>query len=157
MIFSDKDQLNQALPLKGRLIALDVGSKRIGLAICDETRFIATPKLVLHRMSNEKDFAKIKEIIDENKVVGIVVGLPLNMDESESEMSKFVRKFSDNLDNFFENKLPILLFDERLSSFEAREIARSKLSRKKEFCDDIAAAVILESFLQSVIFNNHRS
>ena len=46
---------------------------------------------------------KIKEIIDENKVVGIVVGLPLNMDESESEMSKFVRKFSDNLDNFFEN------------------------------------------------------
>ncbi len=150
MIFTDKNQLNQALPNSGRIMALDIGSKRIGIALSDESRYIATPKLILNRQSNEKDFAKIREFIEQNNVVATLIGLPLNMDESESEMSKFVRKFSDNLNLFLENKMPILLFDERLSSFEARQIASSPLSRKKEFYDDIAASVILEDFLQSL-------
>ena len=85
MIFNDKNQLNQALPALGRIIALDVGTKRIGIAICDDTRIIATPKLVLNRESNEKDFAKILAIINETKAIALVVGYPINMDGLESQ------------------------------------------------------------------------
>lgn len=148
-IFSNKSQLNQAIPSLGRIMALDVGSKRIGIATCDETRTITNPRLVLSRQSNLKDFAKIKDFIAENKIIAIIIGLPLNMDGSPSEISKFVENFTQNLDDFLEKELPILLFDERLTSFAAREIEASALSRKKEFYDDIAASVILESFLLS--------
>lgn len=148
MIFNNKAQLNQVLSSKGRIIAFDVGTKRIGVAISDESRIIATPKQVLLRKSNEKDFGIIKELLEDSKAVVIVLGLPLNREGLESEMSQFVRKFADNLDRFLENRWPIFLQDERYSSFEAREFDASGLSRKSEFYDDIAAAVILESFLQ---------
>ncbi len=148
MIFNQLNQLNQVLPSKGRIMALDIGSKRIGIAISDEDRFLATPKTILHRQSNQKDFTKIKQFIDENKISLIVVGWPLNMDETTSEMSKFVEKFCLNFNEFLEKKIPIFLCDERLTSYEAREIATSKLSRKKEFYDDIAASLILEGFLR---------
>ena len=146
-IFKDSSQLKN-LSSSGRLIGIDVGTKRIGIAISDQSRFIATPKLVLKRQSNLKDFVKISEIITENAVVAIVIGLPINLDNSASEMSKFVEKFSENFDEFLERRFPIFLFDERLSSFEAREINSSKLSRKKDgFYDDIAASLILQHFL----------
>ncbi len=147
-IFSSKQELNQVLPKLGRIMALDIGTKRIGIAICDETRFIATPKLVINRQSNLKDFAAINNFMTENQIVAIVIGLPINMDGTQSDMSKFVTNFSQNFDNFLNQKFPILLFDERLTSFEARQIASSSLSRKKEFCDDIAASLILEGFLR---------
>lgn len=148
MIFSNADQLNQALPTKGRLLAIDVGTKRIGIAICDETQTIATPKLILNRQSDQKDFGKIHEIILENKIVGIVIGLPLTMSGNAQEMSEFAEKFAEKFDEFLEKKFPILLFDERLSSFEAREFHASPLSRKKnKFVDDIAASVILQHLL----------
>ncbi|OFW80623.1 MAG: hypothetical protein A2887_00490 [Alphaproteobacteria bacterium RIFCSPLOWO2_01_FULL_40_26] len=152
MIFSDPNQLNQ---VSGRLIALDVGTKRIGIAICDETRLIATPKLILYRQSNQKDFDKIKNLIAENRIVGIVIGWPLTMDGKTQPMSQFVQKFAKNLDEFLEEKLPIILFEERLTSFEARQINASPLSRKTDrhkknkFVDDIAASLILQHFLQS--------
>ena len=148
-IFSNKSQLNQAIPATGRIMALDVGSKRIGVATCDETRTIANPRLVLNRQSNLKDFAKINDFIHENRIIAIIVGLPLNMDGTPSKMSEFVSDFAKNFDEFLEKKFPILFFDERLSSFEAREIEASQLSRKKEFYDDIAASLILEHFLSS--------
>ncbi len=151
MIFSNSNQLNQAFEAQGRLMALDVGTKRIGIAISDATRLIATPKLVLHRQSNLKDFEKIKNFISENNIVGIVIGLPVHMDESEIPMTEFVQKFTKNLNEFLEEKLPIVFFDERLTSYEARRIHASELSRKKdEFVDDIAASVILQHCLDSL-------
>lgn len=133
------------LPKFGRLLALDVGTKRIGIATCDSTRLIATPRMILNRHNNVDDFTKIKQFAEENEIVGIVVGLPVGYDET----CKIIQKFTDNLFDFLERKIPITLFDESLSSFEAKEIHSSKLSRKKnKFVDDIAAAVILEHFLQ---------
>ncbi len=133
------------LPKFGRLLALDVGTKRIGIATCDSTRLIATPRMILNRHNNVDDFTKIKQFAEENEIVGIVVGLPVGYDET----CKIIQKFADNLFDFLERKIPIILFDESLSSFEAKEIHSSKLSRKKnKFVDDIAAAVILEHFLQ---------
>ncbi len=152
MIFSDLDQINQALPPKGRLLALDLGSKRIGLAISDESRFIATPKLILNRLGNQKDFGKIKKFISENQIVAIVIGMPIDMNENQIAMSDFAKKFAENFDEFLEKKLPIFFFEERLTSFLAREIDISRLSRKKNsrFVDDIAASFILQHFLDFI-------
>lgn len=153
IIATDQTAINQAVKRPAKLLGLDVGSKRIGVALCDETWLVATPKLVLTRQSNVKDFAKILEIIEQNKAVGVVIGLPLQMNGGASEMSKFVEKFAQNLDEFLEKKLPIFLFDERLSSFEAREFNASELSRKKnKFYDDIAASVILQNFIDLAKF-----
>lgn len=143
----------KSLPSKGKVMSIDVGTKRIGVASCDETRSISSPKFIINRQSNLKDFEVIKKFAYENSISAIVVGLPFTMDGGESEMSKFARNFAKNLENFLENKIPIFLFDERLTSFEAREFNASKLSRKnknKKFCDDIAASIILESFLESL-------
>jgi putative Holliday junction resolvase len=152
MIFNNPDQLNQALPAKGRIMALDVGTKRIGIAICDESRFLSTPKLILNRLSNIQDFEKIQKFIIENQIVAIVIGRPLNMDGSAIPMTEFSERFAKNFDDFLENKFPIFLFEERLSSFEAREVKTlGGVSRKKnKFIDDIAASFILQHFLDSV-------
>jgi len=152
MIFNIYNQLNQALPEKGRLLALDVGTKRIGVALCDESRFLASPKLIINRLSNQQDFEKIAKFIIENQVVAIIVGRPLNMDGSEIPMTKFCERFAQNLDIFLEKKFPIFLFEERLSSFEAREVKTlGGVSRKKnKFIDDIAASIILQHFLDEI-------
>jgi putative Holliday junction resolvase len=152
MIFNIYNQLNQALPKKGRLLALDVGTKRIGVALCDESRFLASPKLIINRLSNQQDFEKIAKFIIENQVVAIIVGRPLNMNGSEIPMTKFCERFAQNLDIFLEKKFPIFLFEERLSSFEAREVKTlGGVSRKKnKFIDDIAASIILQHFLDDV-------
>lgn len=134
------------LPKSGRLMALDVGTKRIGIATCDSTRFITTPRLIINRSNIQIDSAKIKQFIEENDIVGIVVGMPIDYPET----CELIQKFSQNLDQFLEKKIPIVFWDETLSSFEAKEINRSPLSRKKtKFIDDIAASIILEHFLQS--------
>lgn len=151
MIFNNLSLVNQALPSKGRLVALDVGTKRIGVALSDESRFLATPKLILERQSNQKDFEKIKKFLDENQVVAIVIGHPLNMDGSRIEMTDFSEKFARNFDEFLGERFPIFLFEERLTSFEARDVNASGISRKKnKFIDDIAASFILQHFLDSI-------
>lgn len=151
MIFSDFTKANQVLPKSGRLLALDLGSKRIGLAVSDQSRFIATPKLILNRQSNQKDFVKIKNFIEENQVVGIIIGLPVNLDGTAIAMTEFAKKFAENFDKFLENKFPIFLFDERFSSSEARSFNVSELSRKNnKFIDDIAASLILQHFLDEL-------
>lgn len=144
MIFNCQNQLNQAVVPDGRLIALDVGTKRIGIATCDATRLLTSPRQILNRQSNLKDFEKIKKFIIENESVAIVIGLPIDSPDT----MKFIIKFAENFDEFLEKKFPIFLFDERLSSFEAKEFHTSPLSRKKnKFVDDIAASLILERFL----------
>ncbi|MDA0902134.1 MAG: Holliday junction resolvase RuvX [Proteobacteria bacterium] len=152
MIFEEIEQWLKHIDETGRIIGLDVGTKTIGVAICDDRRTICTPKLTIQRQSNEKDFAILKTLIEENKVKAIVVGLPLNMDGSESDMSEFVRRFSENLEQFL-GGFNIFLQDERLSSFMAEDIIReikAKDSKKKKLVDQIAASVILQTALDSV-------
>ncbi len=139
----------QGFPKFGRLLGIDVGTKRIGLSLSDASRFIASPKMIINRLGDAKDFEKIKNFIKENEVIGLVVGLPLNLDDSAIEMTGFVENFVKNLDQFLEKKLPIFLFEERFTSFEARDINISEMSRKKrsKHIDDIAASFILQHFL----------
>ncbi len=146
MIYNDLKKLKQDLPTKGRLLGLDIGTKTIGVAICDRGWLIANPRLTISRKGGGTDFLVIKNYIKENEIVAIVIGLPLNIDGSESKMSEFVRRFADRLDGFLDN-MKIIFFDERLSSFAAEELLESgqaKNNKRKGLVDQVAASVILQ-------------
>lgn len=152
MIFDNFNLLNESLPKEGRIMAIDVGTKRMGIAVSDKSRMIATPKTTINRKGNKLDFPQIKDLIEENDAQAIIIGLPINMDESENEMSKFTRNFAKNLDEFLNNKAKIYLHDERLSSFMAKDdllqMVTGKKNKKKKIIDQMAASVILQSFLE---------
>lgn len=130
-----------------RYLAIDYGTKRTGLAICDRAETIASPLTVIQ--GQKELLQKISEVIEAENVEAVVLGLPLNMDGSEGAQSKLVLKFGKQLQNRL--KIPVLLQDERLSSFGAEEKlipANYTRKKKKKRLDAVAAAEILESFLQ---------
>ncbi len=119
-------------PRVGRLLGVDWGARRIGLAISDERQVFVFPKF------NVKSAEDITQVIKDENIVGIVVGLPLHSDGSESETTSHVNKFADNLALL--TNLPIIFIEENLTSAEAAELA----GRDKDI-DSIAAALILEN------------
>jgi putative holliday junction resolvase len=142
--FSDLSRLNAA----GRLLALDIGQKRIGAATCDEMRVTVRALPVILRKSWKELLLQVKNLVSELDAVGLVLGLPLNMDGSESEMSADARRFARNFS--LSLAIPIFLHDERLTSVAAEENLRDRgVSDKdrKNLIDSEAAAVILEDFL----------
>ena len=146
MIFEDiKDFLN-VCP-SGRLLGLDVGTKRIGVAITDDTRKICLPSDTIIRQGNKKDFVVLANLCKSKNIKGIVVGLPISFKEKDTECSLFIKKFTENLSK--EINLPIIFQDERLSSFEAEELMLDEIgsNKTKKVVDKIAASYILESFL----------
>ena len=134
---------------KGRLIALDVGTKTIGLAITDDTQSIITPVETIYRKGNKKDIPILLNIFQEKKVKGIIIGLPLSFDNKDTNCSTFIKRFTNNLS--LETDLPIFFQDERLSSFEAEDLMLDKVgfNNTKKVVDKIAASYILESFLNN--------
>jgi len=151
MIIKDYALFHKTMPSQGKMMGIDVGTKRIGIAVCDELRFLSTPKKIINRQSNEKDFAEIKRIFEEERAIAIVMGFSINMDGTMNEMSRFIQKFAEDLDKFLDGKVQIFFADERLTSFEAKEISHSLASRKKQkYFDDIAASVILRDFIDLV-------
>lgn len=150
MIFDSFNKLNKTLPVEGRLMAIDVGTKRIGIAVSDRSRMIASPKTIINRKSNIRDFSQIKDLILENDIKAIIIGLPLNLDDSENEMSQFSRRFATNLDEYLED-VKICLHDERLTSFIAKDdllqAITGKKNKKKTIIDQMAASIILQSAL----------
>lgn len=150
MIYKNNNDYLEILPKKGRILGLDLGSKNIGLAICEDTQNIATPKKILRRKNNNYDFATLLSIIQENHLVAIIFGLPLKMDGSENLMVDFVMKFMQNFDEFLQNhkiNLPLIAFDERLTSFDARYLSKTN-SKKNKAIDDVSAYLILNDFLE---------
>ena len=130
-----------------RYLAIDYGIKRTGLAICDRNETITSPLAVIEGQKGL--LKKIEDIIKTEDVGAIVLGLPLNMDDSEGPQAKLVLKFSEQLKA--DLGIPVFLQDERLSSFGAEEkIAAAELTRKKKKkrLDAIAAAEILQAFLE---------
>ncbi len=152
MIIKDNTLFHKYAPSQGKLLAIDVGTKRVGLATCDDSRLLTTPRKIINRQSNAKDFALIKDLLLEEKVVAIVIGFPINMDGTLNQMSVFSQNFAAELDKFLEEKFVIFFADERLTSFEAKEIALSIDKRKKnKHHDDIAASVILRDFIDEFL------
>ena len=102
----------------GRLLGLDVGEKRVGVAICDETQTLARPLLTLKRASKKEDFAKIAALCREHAIEKVIVGLPKTLRGEEGPQAQRVRRYAAELQTAL--NLPIDFWDERFSSVEAR-------------------------------------
>jgi putative Holliday junction resolvase len=130
---------------KTRLIGLDLGSKRIGVSICDERQSIATPFKTIDRINTTHLIDELKEIIKENNIKGIVIGNPINMDGSSGSSTQSVKDISINISKSID--LPICLWDERLSTVGAFNLSKQldvNISKKLKKIDENAAAFILQ-------------
>jgi len=131
-----------------RYMAIDYGKKRIGLAVCDASETIASPFAIID--GGKDPIKRIVEIVAQENVGAIVVGMPLNMDDSQGPQAKETIEFAQRLKKHLD--IEILFQDERLSSFAAEEkMASAQFSRKKKrkHLDAVAAAQILETFLEN--------
>jgi putative Holliday junction resolvase len=135
----------------GKLLALDVGLARIGVATCDPLQLAAHPLTTIHRTSRRDDFLSLANLVETEAVGAVICGLPLHMDGSESAQTRTTRKWALRLAHALRallgQPIPVIYWDERLSTFAAREI----LSEYGEPCEEdaAAAAVILQSYLDA--------
>jgi len=150
LITSQIAEFESALPDGGKLAGLDVGTKTIGLAICDSGWHFAGPAETIRRTKFTQDLATLTVFAQKESVRGIVVGLPLNMDGSDSPRTQSVRAFASNLAPL---DLPILLWDERWSTqaveraMIAADVSRAKRAEK---VDALAAAHILQGAIDAL-------
>jgi putative pre-16S rRNA nuclease len=149
LITGDTSEFAAAVP-SGKLAGLDVGTKTIGLAICDAGRHFAGPAETIRRTKFTKDLEALRAFVQREHVVGIVVGLPLSMDGSDSPRTQSVRAFARNLAAL---DLPILLWDERWSTqaveraMVAADVSRARRAAK---IDALAAAHILQGAIDAL-------
>lgn len=151
MITSAAPDFAAALPNGGRLAGIDVGTKTIGVALCDGGWSFATPDKTIIRKKFAADLAALKALVAAQSVVGLVVGLPLNMDGSDSPRTQSTRAFARNLAPL---ALPILLWDERWSTAAVeRAMIAADVSRAKraERIDSAAAAFILQGAIDALM------
>ena len=140
----------EALPNAGKLAGLDVGTKTIGLAICDAGWHFAGPVETLRRTKFTQDMNNLRTFVEKEHVIAMVVGLPLNMDGSDSPRTQSVRAFARNLAPL---GLPLLLWDERWSTQAVeRAMVSADVSRAKraEKIDALAAAHILQGAIDAL-------
>lgn len=150
MIGSDLASFAAALPMRGRLAGLDVGTKTIGIAICDSMWTIASPAETIRRAKFSVDRALLRELIAKQQVKGLVIGLPLNLDGTDSPRTQSVRAFASNLIEF---ELPTLLWDERWSTAAVTRTliaADASRARRAELVDKMAAAYILQGAIDAL-------
>jgi len=129
-------------------MALDVGTKTIGIALSDELRLFPQPYRTLSRRGVRKDVEVLQHVIEEQDVDHVVVGLPLELDGSEARSARLARQVGDAVRE--RSGLPVTYIDERFTSVEAEQLLiRMNVSRKRrrEVIDQAAAALILQSFL----------
>ena len=133
---------------KCRLIGLDLGSKRIGVSICDDKQLIATPLKTINRNSLKELIDELRLIINENDIKGIIIGNPLNMDGSSGSSAQSVKDTAENIEKHL--KIPICLWDERLSTVGAFNLSSEldiNVSKREKKIDENAAAFILQGAL----------
>jgi len=137
-----------------RILALDFGSKNIGVAVSDELGLTAQGLPTLRRSNKRNDLDHLRRVIRQFGVSEIVLGLPLRMSGLEGVQAEKVHAFAEELRRRF--KLPVHLYDERLTSVEANRVLRESemsIQRRAEVVDQLAAVLILQSFLE---FRNAR-
>jgi len=150
MITTDAAVFRTALP-SGRLLGLDVGTKTIGTALCDAEWHFASPALLIRRSKFTRDKAALAELATQQQVKGLVIGLPLNLDGTDSPRTQSTRAFARNLDDM---GLPILLWDERWSTVAVeRTLIEQDMSRARraELVDKMAAAHILQAAIDALV------
>ena len=150
MIATKAADFREALPEGGRLLGLDVGTRTIGVALCDASWSIATAADLIKRTKFAADLERLKAFAAAQSVAGIVVGLPLNLDGSESPRTQSVRAFARNVEPL---GLPILLWDERWSTQAVTRTlieADASRARRAELVDKMAAAYILQGAIDAL-------
>ena len=151
MITEDRNEFRNALPDGGRLLGLDVGTKTIGTALCDAGWSFASPAELIRRSKFTADKATLAALAKAQSVKGIVVGLPLNLDGTDSPRTQSTRAFARNIADL---DLPILLWDERWSTQAVeRQMIAEDLSRAKraERVDKLAASYILQGAIDGLV------
>ena len=141
----DIEEFEKKIDKKSRLLGIDPGKKRIGVAICDENKIIATPYTTLIKNNFSELLVEINKIISENNISGLVIGNPINLDGSSSNSSQSAKDLAINLSKNI--TIPITMWDERLSSEGAFKIAAElnvNASNKVKNLDKNAAAFILQ-------------
>jgi putative Holliday junction resolvase len=134
----------------GKLAGLDVGTKTIGLATCDSQWTFAGPSETIRRAKFTADLGKLRDFVEREQVVGLVVGLPLNMDGSDSPRTQSTRAFARNIEPL---GLPVLLWDERWSTQAVERAmvdADVSRARRAEKVDALAAAHILQGAIDAL-------
>lgn len=137
-----------AIPPSGKILGLDLGTKTIGVAVSDAMRYSATPLETIKRTKFTQDAERILELIAENQIAAILLGLPLNMDGSEGPRVQSTRAFARNLAP--KVNLPIAFWDERLSTSAVTRMmieADLRRDRRAEVVDKLAASYILQGAL----------
>lgn len=133
-----------------RILGIDLGEKRIGLALSDELKFLASPLMVYERVDQQADLTFFQKLVKEKSVSEIVLGLPANMDGSLGPKARQAREFKTQLETH--TKIPVHLFDERLTTVEAERVlidAGMRREKRKEMKDKLAAVLILQGYLNS--------
>ena len=133
-----------------KFLGIDHGLKRIGVAVSDDTGLLARELAIIRRRSKKEDFATINRMAEEQRVDAIVIGLPSDLDaepEAHTQADK-VRRWTERL--AAATTLPLVLWDEQMSSLDAQEIARRHNRKASDPVDDLAARVILQSYLDAL-------
>jgi len=139
------EELKKKQTNKTRLMGLDLGSKRIGVSICDERQSIATPYKTINKTNTNELIEDLKVIIGENNIQGIIIGNPINMDGSLGRSAQSVNDVATNISKYID--LPVCLWDERLSTVGAFNLSSQldiNVSKKAKTIDQNAAAFILQ-------------
>ena len=144
------DQINliNGLNTSQILVGLDLGTKTIGVSVSDTQKIIATPLTTIERKGTKKDLSKLKEVLNSYEIGGFILGLPINLDNSENKQSQLVRNFNKEIKKFF--NLPTEFWDERFSSDVIfKELRKSQMSKTKikKKLDQQSAAYILQGYL----------
>tara|TARA_Y100001970_G_scaffold262188_1_gene346150 strand:- start:3516 stop:3971 length:456 start_codon:yes stop_codon:yes gene_type:complete len=147
----DIEDFKKSIGKKSRLLGIDPGKNRVGLAICDENKLVSTPFKTIVKKKNSHFLIQIKEIIDENNIKGIIIGNPINMDGSKGPSAQSANDFAKYLSNNV--SIPITLWDERLSSEGAFNLSSNldvNTSKKIEKLDENAASFILQGAIDYI-------
>ena len=136
------------MAVEDRILALDVGRKRIGLAISGPLGITALGLPTLHRTRIREDLAHLKAVVEERSITTLLIGRPLHMSGEESRQSEYTREFAERLSQYL--GIPIVYWDERLTTAEANRLMRdngASLEQRKQAVDQMSAILILESYL----------
>lgn len=131
-----------------KAMGIDFGLRRIGIALSDDTKFLASPFMVYKRQNNEQDYQFFIDLINKYKVDEIICGLPMNMQGEEQEIAKYTREFMAEIQSRVSIKVEFV--DERLSSIMAEEYLKETekdWKKRKEKLDSVAASIILQDYL----------
>ena len=141
----------------GSVLALDVGERRVGVAVSDPVRIVARPLAVIVRASKIEDFSTIGRLVEEHQVGLIVCGYPLSLDGSEGPQGRRIRRYAQALEEALAETqpTPVALWDESYSTVEAESLMEKSGRRKspqerRQWVDAVAAAIILQSYLDAL-------